>query len=76
MTLSHCWGAEEEWPQRLLKENYGSMRAEMADLPRTFREAIQITRLLQVRYLWIDSLCIIQDVPADWEVEAFMIHEV
>lgn len=35
-------------------------------LPKTFRDAILITRELQIRYLWIDSLCIIQDSPSDW----------
>ena len=35
-------------------------------LPRTFRDAIIITQRLGVRYLWIDSLCIIQDSKEDW----------
>ena len=29
-----------------------------------------IARALDIRYLWIDSLCIVQDDPADWEAEA------
>ncbi len=37
------------------------------DLPKNFRDAITITRRLGVRYLRIDSLCIIQDSNADWE---------
>ena len=39
-------------------------------LHRSFREAIQITRELGVRYLWIDSLCIIQESKEDWRYEA------
>ncbi|RSM05408.1 hypothetical protein CDV31_009560 [Fusarium ambrosium] len=39
-------------------------------LPRTFRDALNITRPLGIRYLWIDSLCIIQDDPEDWQAEA------
>jgi hypothetical protein len=38
----------------------------MSDLPATFRDAVQICRLLKVPYLWIDSLCIIQDSDEDW----------
>ena len=38
----------------------------MADLPKTFRDAVTITRNLGIRYLWIDSLCIIQDSEEDW----------
>ena len=39
-------------------------------LPRTFQDAISITREFGIDYLWIDSLCIIQDDPYDWAREA------
>jgi hypothetical protein len=39
-------------------------------LPKTFQDAIQITRRLGIKYLWIDCFCIIQDDPKDWEREA------
>ena len=39
-------------------------------LPQTFRDSVYITRRLGFRYLWIDSLCIIQDSPADWNYES------
>lgn len=39
-------------------------------LSQTFRDAITITRQLNIRYLWIDSLCIIQDDLRDWEFES------
>ncbi|KAL8901265.1 MAG: hypothetical protein Q9207_005284 [Kuettlingeria erythrocarpa] len=40
------------------------------DLPLTFQHAVSITRTLGFRYLWIDSLCIIQDDPDDWAFES------
>jgi hypothetical protein len=40
------------------------------ELPKTFRDAIVITRRFGVQYLWIDSLCFIQDDPADWDYES------
>ncbi|PVH84958.1 HET-domain-containing protein, partial [Cadophora sp. DSE1049] len=40
------------------------------DLPLTFRDAVKITRQLGFRYLWIDSLCIIQDSSEDWQAES------
>lgn len=43
---------------------------EMADLPATFQDAIIITQKLGHQYLWIDSLCIIQDSPEDWSTES------
>ncbi|KAI1781323.1 hypothetical protein F4818DRAFT_436516 [Hypoxylon cercidicola] len=39
-------------------------------LPKTFQDAISITRCLGIKYLWIDCLCIIRDDPYDWEREA------
>ena len=45
-------------------------------LPKTFRDAINITSCLRIRYLWIDSLCIVQDDKADWEREAARMAEV
>lgn len=41
----------------------------LRSLPRNFQDAITVTRLLGIRYLWIDSLCIIQDDKTDWEKE-------
>lgn len=42
----------------------------MECLPRTFQDAIIITRRLGYRLLWIDSLCILQDDEDDWKHEA------
>lgn len=44
-------------------------RLEVATLPQTFQDAIKMTRSLRIRYLWIDSLCILQDEPDDWSRE-------
>lgn len=38
-------------------------------MPETYRDAIEITRRLGYMYLWIDSLCIIQDSEYDWRNE-------
>jgi hypothetical protein len=48
----------------------------LSSLPQTFRDAILITRKLGYRYLWIDSLCIIQDSVSDWLVESVKMNEV
>lgn len=45
-------------------------------LPRTFKDAIQLTRSLGVSYLWIDSLCIIQDSMEDWRRESRLLDKV
>ncbi|KAJ4865530.1 heterokaryon incompatibility protein (HET) domain-containing protein [Trichoderma breve] len=45
-------------------------------LPKTFQDAVTVTRALGVPYLWIDSLCIIQEDEKDWETEAIRMEEV
>jgi hypothetical protein len=40
------------------------------ELPKTFQDAIIFTRALGINYLWIDSLCIVQDDLEDWRHEA------
>jgi hypothetical protein len=50
----------------------------LALMPKTFEDAVVIARILGVRYLWIDSLCIIQDDRADLDrelVEIGLIYE-
>jgi len=38
-------------------------------LPKTIQDAICVARWIPMRYIWIDALCILQDSPADKEVE-------
>ncbi|TPX16515.1 uncharacterized protein E0L32_003809 [Thyridium curvatum] len=67
-TLSHCWGTEDRRPYTVTTGNLEKALSglRLTELPRTFREAIAMTRALGVDYLWIDSLCIIQDSESDW----------
>jgi hypothetical protein len=56
-----------------MKANYEDLKGGpiiISDLPKTFRDAVKIASTLNVRYLWIDSLCIIQDSEEDWQAEA------
>ncbi|KAK0636048.1 heterokaryon incompatibility protein-domain-containing protein, partial [Bombardia bombarda] len=68
--LSHCWGGGT--PIKLLQANLTQLteHVNISDLPATFSNAIDIARFLGLRYLWIDSICIIQDDTHDWDVEA------
>jgi hypothetical protein len=45
-------------------------------LPQTFEDAVSTTRALGIRYLWIDSLCIVQDDPEDWQAEALEMQNI
>jgi len=46
------------------------------ELSKTFREVILVCRSLRIQFLWIDSLCIIQDDPLDWERESAKMADV
>src|SRR6202000_2965825 len=39
-------------------------------LPQTFQDSIALCAEVGVRYLWIDSLCIVQDDVDDWAEES------
>ncbi|KAJ4206644.1 hypothetical protein NW767_002930 [Fusarium falciforme] len=39
-------------------------------IPTTFQDAIKLASTLDIQYIWIDSLCIIQDSKEDWDIEA------
>jgi hypothetical protein len=41
-----------------------------SSLPKTMQDAVTITRKLKQHYLWIDAICIIQELPSDWEFES------
>ncbi|KAL6822813.1 heterokaryon incompatibility domain-containing protein [Trichoderma sp. SZMC 28015] len=63
--LSYCWGGDQ--PVKL-KENL--VKSWMKDIPydqfpQTIKDAIQVTMALDLQYLWIDALCIIQDSNQD-----------
>lgn len=77
-TLSHCWGAAQFL--QLKKASLSSFRngIKVSEMPKTFRDAIKVTRKLGIRFLWIDSLCILQDKDdlSDWLVEAERMHKV
>ncbi|KAK7424524.1 hypothetical protein QQX98_000489 [Neonectria punicea] len=69
-SLSYCWGGAEIL--KLQKGNFSDLKQGIAipSLPPTFRDAIRVVRDLGIQYLWIDSLCIIQDSNEDWQQEA------
>jgi len=66
VALSHCWG---EIPQvKTLEGNIEQHKKEIIfkRLSKTFQDALRATRRLGIEYIWIDSLCIVQDDKDDW----------
>lgn len=88
MTLSHCWGRMEfvrltahdhaEFTTHGIAWESSSSGKKRNDIcsNKNFAEAIQTARKLGIRYIWIDSICIIQNSVEDWECEAKLMHKV
>jgi hypothetical protein len=70
LSLSHCWGKKRIFS--LVQDNIMKLMEDIpiSELPRTFQDAFEVTTQLGYSYLWIDSLCIVQDEPSDWAREA------
>ena len=69
-SLSYCWGTAH--PTTLTSSTLDSLRAGIntSDLPQTLRDAIWLAHQLGIPYIWIDSLCIVQDDNSDWARES------
>ncbi|CAG8980991.1 hypothetical protein HYALB_00013789 [Hymenoscyphus albidus] len=74
--LSHCWGDIDFI--KLLQSNISEFLNDIPlnQLTKTFRDAITITKSLGLTFLWIDSLCIIQDSIDDWRKESALMADV
>ncbi|KAI5921567.1 heterokaryon incompatibility protein-domain-containing protein [Camillea tinctor] len=75
-TLSHCWGKKKFFV--LTSENFAQFTAGLPidRFPKTFQETMTTVRRLGIKYLWIDSYCIIQGDEGDWKHQAAQMHQV
>lgn len=75
-TLSHSWGTSQ--PIKLEEKKTDEFREGIVfwNLPKTFQDAVRVTRSLGLRYLWIDSLCIIQDSDKDWKHQCAIMDDI
>ncbi|KAK3402313.1 heterokaryon incompatibility protein-domain-containing protein [Sordaria brevicollis] len=73
LTLSHSWaltGSSLRLTTKTIDDWQKPEGIPIGGLARTFLDAMRITRQLGYRYIWIDSLCIMQDSSEDWNREA------
>jgi len=76
MTLSHCWGRADIFKLTSKTARCLLEGLKISLLPRTFQRTIDVVRSLGTKYLWIDSLCIMQDSITDWERESAQMGQV
>jgi len=80
IALSHPWGPyNKEHPHFCtFPQNLDEYKTNISfdKLPATFQHAVTTTRELDLRYLWIDSICIIQGPDGDFAQEATRMEDV
>jgi hypothetical protein len=69
VALSYCWGGDQKTILTHRRYNEFLNGLALDSLPQTILDAIEVTRKLDIRYLWIDALCIIQDSHNDKQHE-------
>lgn len=78
MTLSHRWGQKplRKLTRDNMREFMGGIK--LSSLPQNFQDAIKVASGLEIRWLWIDALCIIQDDEGlrDWLEESASMEKV
>ncbi|KAM0801878.1 heterokaryon incompatibility protein-domain-containing protein [Usnea florida] len=76
MTLSYCWGNCLFPTLRINNEQRLKDGIPFETLPKAFQDAIYIAEWFQIDYLWIDSLCIVQDSHDDWIRESCKMKDI
>jgi hypothetical protein len=76
--LSYCWGMDVEDVLKTTKDNLQSLyeTVPLSSLPATISDAIKLCRGLNISYLWVDSLCIIQDDKEEWLRDSAQMREI
>jgi hypothetical protein len=77
LSLSYCWGVENSIT--LTTDTMNRLRSgiPLDEFDPTIQDAILVTRALEITYIWIDALCIIQDHNAkDWNEQASKMNEI
>lgn len=79
VALSHQWGdptASNHF--RTTTQNYDAHlnNIDFYKLPDTFKDAVTMTHDMGIRYLWIDSICIIQGPDGDFNTESQKMEDV
>ena len=74
--LSYVWGEAQPHSTTNAKLDAYTSSIDISIIPRTIREAIEVTHKLGLRYLWVDSFCIIQDSREDKTRELVLLRRI
>ncbi|KAF4441591.1 heterokaryon incompatibility protein [Fusarium austroafricanum] len=68
--LSHCWGSVQPLTLNSSTKHQLEEGLPLEAFPQTFKDAFWLIQQLKIPYIWIDSLCIVQDDNDDWVHES------
>ncbi|KAF2084943.1 HET-domain-containing protein, partial [Saccharata proteae CBS 121410] len=74
--LSYCWGSSNTCTTTTKNLSARTTAIPLDEFSKTIKEAILLLRNIGIHYLWVDALCILQDSPADWAVEAAKMSQI
>jgi hypothetical protein len=75
-SLSYCWGSTDQEKLTSTKVEAFKNALPMPTISKTISDAIMICKILQIQYLWVDALCILQDDYEDWILESSQMRQV
>ncbi|CAJ0554628.1 Ff.00g131410.m01.CDS01 [Fusarium sp. VM40] len=79
-TLSYCWGPKEDAKQQVktTRDNLSLHlnRMPLSEMSPVVEDTILVCRALNIRYVWVDALCILQGDARDWDKESEMMGKV
>lgn len=76
--LSYCWGIEADNFELTTSENLFAREKDLdaGNLSEIIRDVVIICKFLKLFYLWVDSLCIVQDNAEDWRLETSIMNHI
>jgi len=76
IALSYCWGTAQNLKTLTTNIHLRKSGIKWEELTKTLRDAIEVARWVGIDYIWVDSLCILQDSKADWDAESIKMGEI
>lgn len=80
VALSYVWGEGERYKTTLgnveSHKQPGGLEKVAYQFPRVISDSVRLVRSLGERYLWVDSLCIVQDSDFSWSLNSSVMDQV
>jgi hypothetical protein len=76
VALTYCWGEANIFKLRTTDSKDLEQHVPSSSLSKTIQVALVVTKDLGIRYLWVNSLCIIHNSGEDWKEQSARMEEI